>query len=170
MPKDKRPGKANSGPTTQPVGNGANTTPVLPPSWPPFKPALPVVDLELESIVRDKVMVLRSFFPRSLCRDFVSFLRTLPLTTTPGKPKRGMALRVNDRFQIDDSAFAHRLWAETGLREVLGQTDMSSLWFVFPPLLTVPPLFFLPQERIILPSNSVMSTKVQYGLKNFKGR
>ncbi|KAM7187119.1 hypothetical protein V8F20_011110 [Naviculisporaceae sp. PSN 640] len=130
MAKDKRPGKAKTAPASQPAGtNTTNTTnSAQPPSWPPFKPPLPVADLELESIVKDKVVVLRSFFPRSLCRDYVLFLKTLPLTTTPGKPKRGMALRVNDRFQIDDFAFAHRLWTETGLKEALTQTDMTSLW------------------------------------------
>lgn len=37
--------------------------------------------------------------------------------TTPGaRPKKGDAVRVNDRFQVDDGGFAERLWAETGLR------------------------------------------------------
>lgn len=41
------------------------------------------------------------------------------MTTTPGKPKKGEALRVNDRFQINDELFANRLWVETGLRELI---------------------------------------------------
>ncbi len=42
--------------------------------------------------------------------------------TTPGKPKKGDALRVNDRFQVIDEGFATRLWEETGLRNlVLGE-------------------------------------------------
>jgi len=44
--------------------------------------------------------------------------------TTPGKPKKGDAVRVNDRFQVFDEAFAKRLWEETGLRRlVLGERD-----------------------------------------------
>ena len=39
--------------------------------------------------------------------------------TTPGKPKKGEALRVNDRFNIEDAVFAERLWKETGLKELL---------------------------------------------------
>lgn len=46
------------------------------------------------------------------------------MTTTPGKPKKGDALRFNDRFQVLDEAFANRLWVETGLRElVCGRED-----------------------------------------------
>ncbi len=41
------------------------------------------------------------------------------MTTTPGKPKKGDALRFNDRFQVIDDQFANRLWEETGLRELV---------------------------------------------------
>lgn len=41
------------------------------------------------------------------------------MTTTPGKPKKGDALRFNDRFQVQDEGFANRLWLETGLRELV---------------------------------------------------
>lgn len=123
MAKDKR-SKAGPPPAATPA---ATTTT---PSWPPFKPALPVVDLSIDSLVKDKVVVLRSFFPRSLCRDYVSFLRELPLITTPGKPKRGDAVRVNDRFQIDDAKFAHRLWTETGLKEMILAKDVAHSWCV----------------------------------------
>ncbi|KAK3298329.1 uncharacterized protein B0H64DRAFT_384759 [Chaetomium fimeti] len=122
MGKDKRSKVPAPPPTTTPVATAAT------PSWPPFKPSLPIVDLTLESLVKDKVVVLRSFFPRSLCRDYVSFLRELPLITTPGKPKRGDAVRVNDRYQIDDAKFAHRLWTETGLKDALAGKDVAHLW------------------------------------------
>lgn len=101
------------------------------PSWPPFKPPLPVTDLRLELPVPtldDTIAVVRNFWPRSLCRDYVTFLQDLPLTTTPGRPKRGEAVRVNDRFQIDDFQFAQRLWLETGLKELLLEDSVSHLW------------------------------------------
>lgn len=95
-------------------------TPQPPPSWPAFKPPLPVVNLTLNPHpLTSKVVLVPSFFPRSLCRDYVSFLKTLPLHTTPGRPKRGEAVRVNDRFQVDSPDFAIRLWEETGLKEAL---------------------------------------------------
>lgn len=105
------------------------TAPALP-SWPPFRPRLPVTDLtpQLHPSTA-KIALIPSFFPRSLCRDYVDFLKTLPLQTTPGRPKRGEAVRVNDRFQIEDPVFARRLWEETGLREVLLESDhVKDLW------------------------------------------
>ncbi|KAK3330949.1 hypothetical protein B0H66DRAFT_82448 [Apodospora peruviana] len=124
MPKPPK-SKVKAAPRQAPAA--AVVTPP-PPSWPPFKPPLPDADLDLECVVQDKIVVLRSFFPRSLCRDYVAFLKELPLTTTPGKPKRGEALRVNDRYQINDAAFAHRLWSETGLKDALLHADVAGSW------------------------------------------
>lgn len=103
--------------------------PPIVPSWPAFKPPLPIVDLTPQPHpLTSKVILVPSFFPRSLCRDYVAFLKTLPLQTTPGRPKRGEAVRVNDRFQVDSPDFARRLWEETGLREVLSEGDVDKLW------------------------------------------
>ena len=107
-----------------------STTP--PPSWPAFRPSLPVTDLSPAPLdaCPGQVVLLRNFWPRSLCRDYVAFLQTLPLLTTPAVARRGMAVRVNDRFQIDDPAFATRLWTETGLREALGADGLREMWYV----------------------------------------
>jgi hypothetical protein len=73
-------------------------------------------------------------------------LKTLPLVTTPGKPKKGDAVRVNDRFQINDEVFAERLWEETGLKslilgdgedaeedgEGMSESARRELWYVLP--------------------------------------
>lgn len=97
-----------------------------PPAWPQFKPPLPVVDLELvRHAVTDKIITISS---RSLCKDYVSFLSSLPLVTTPGKPKRGEAVRVNDRFQVEDMNFAKTLWEKTGLKEILTDEQYTELW------------------------------------------
>lgn len=106
---------------------------VQPPNWPPFKPALPVVQLTPEAAVpglEDKILLVRNFWPKNLCRDYVNFLKTLPLTTTPGRPKRGEAVRVNDRFQVDDHRFSQRLWLETGLKDALLEDSLRNLWLV----------------------------------------
>ncbi|ESZ91738.1 hypothetical protein SBOR_7889 [Sclerotinia borealis F-4128] len=97
----------------------ATTPESRPPNWPPFKPLKPSTNLSLETIVPDQIITISNFWTSTLCKDYVSFLKTLPLTTTPGKPKKGDALRVNDRFRIDDWGFAERLWRETGLKELL---------------------------------------------------
>lgn len=70
-----------------------------------------------------QIVVIKNFWTGTLCKNYVSFLKTLPLATTPGLPKKGEALRVNDRFQIIDPTFANRLWVETGLRELICGDD-----------------------------------------------
>ncbi|KAI4595449.1 hypothetical protein KJ359_006795 [Pestalotiopsis sp. 9143b] len=125
-------GKAQkSKPTLQKASEATGKTAAALPNWPVFKPSLPVAHLTLEPPVpafADKIVVARNFFPKSLCRDYVAFLQTLSLTTTPGRPKRGEAVRVNDRFQIDDFAFAQRLWTETGLKDLIQDESVSHLW------------------------------------------
>ncbi|KAH9895531.1 hypothetical protein F4778DRAFT_276263 [Xylariomycetidae sp. FL2044] len=106
------------------------TAPQLP-NWPAFKPALPVVPLVFDMPVaglEDKITILRNFWPKNLCRDYLTYLKTLPLTTTPGHPKRGEAVRVNDRFQIHDAMFSQRLWLETGLRDAIIEDSVKHLW------------------------------------------
>lgn len=130
-PKSSNAGKAKVGAGASNSNIARSTTaPNTPPAWPQFKPPLPVIDLVPEQLAScpDKVVLIRNFWPKSLCSSYVTFLKGLPLTTTPGKPKRGEAVRVNDRFQVQDATFAQRLWMETGLRESLGQEDVQGLW------------------------------------------
>lgn len=49
----------------------------------------------------------------------MQFLSSLPLVTTPATPKDGDALRVNDRFEVQDVGFAQKLWSETGLESLV---------------------------------------------------
>jgi len=90
--------------------------------WPTLGPTMPKENLALHHI-SDHVITIPSFWTAALCKKYVSHLATLPLTTTLGKPKKGEAVRVNDRFQVDDASFAEIMWSSTGLRElVLGAT------------------------------------------------
>ncbi|KAJ4485499.1 hypothetical protein J3R30DRAFT_1365145 [Lentinula aciculospora] len=89
------------------------------PDWPPFRSILPSSSLSLHEILPNQIITISYFWPSSLCKTYVSFLSSLPLVTTPGKPKKGEAIRVNDRFQIQDASFAKRLWEETGLKDVV---------------------------------------------------
>ncbi|KAJ5601789.1 hypothetical protein N7510_011323 [Penicillium lagena] len=94
--------------------------PILPlQSGPRFAPSSPPTDLTLTPLVPDQIYLIRNFLPGTLCKNYVSFLASLPLTTTPGKPKKDEAVRVNDRFQIEDARFAEMLWGETALRELV---------------------------------------------------
>ncbi|GAP90205.2 putative L-ascorbic acid binding protein [Rosellinia necatrix] len=99
--------------------------------WPPFKPALPVTRLAFDAPIPtlgDQIVLLRNFWPKSLCREYVAFLAGLPLTTTPGRPRRGEAARVNDRFQTSDARFAQRLWLQTGLKDAVLDDAVEHLW------------------------------------------
>ncbi|KAF2846540.1 hypothetical protein T440DRAFT_227781 [Plenodomus tracheiphilus IPT5] len=89
------------------------------PNWPVLGPLIPQSDLSLQEVLPGQIVTVPNLWTATLCKNYVSFLCTLPLTTTPGKPKRGDAVRVNDRFQVDDPVFAERLWSETALRTLI---------------------------------------------------
>ncbi|CAN9455707.1 unnamed protein product [Alternaria alternata] len=99
-----------------------------PPNWPALTPLVPEEDLALQEVLHKQIVTIPNFFTASLCKTYVSFLSSLPLTTTPGKPKKGDAVRVNDRYQIDDPQFAERLWSQTGLRKLVsGDVEEGAL-------------------------------------------
>ena len=89
------------------------------PRWPLLTPLLPSIDLHLETLLTDQILIIRNLFTATLCRNYVSFLSSLPLNTTKLQPKKDEALRLNDRFQIEDSAFAEMLWGNTALRDLV---------------------------------------------------
>lgn len=99
------------------------------PNWPPLRPLVPPSDLYLDPLLRDQIYLIPNFFPASLCKTYVSFLASLPMLTTPGKPKKDEAVRVNDRFQVQDETFAEMVWRDTALRELVteraGEEDES---------------------------------------------
>lgn len=82
----------------------------------PLRSVVPASNLHLESLLEGQIVAIRNLFTAALCRQYVAFLSTLPLVTTPAKPKSGDAVPVNDRIQVDDPAFAHQLWTQTGLQ------------------------------------------------------
>jgi len=89
------------------------------PAWPPFQLDRIGEQLELHHLLLNQIVTISRFMPAKLCERYVSYLGTLPLVTTPGVPKKGNAVRVNDRFQVNDAAFAEALWSSTGLKELV---------------------------------------------------
>jgi len=89
------------------------------PNWPPLRPLIPSSDLSLEPLLDDQIYLIRRFFTSSLCKTYVSCLSSLPLITTARNPKKGEAVRVNDRFQIHDAGFAESLWSSTALKQLV---------------------------------------------------
>ncbi|KAL9049626.1 MAG: hypothetical protein Q9162_007117 [Coniocarpon cinnabarinum] len=109
---------------SQKVSNATKSIPHAqpkPPSlnWPSFEPKISPEDLFLHELYSAQIVTISNFWTSSLCKKYIKFLRNLPLVTTPGKPRRGEAVRVNDRFQIEDAQFAERLWSETGLKDLI---------------------------------------------------
>ncbi|KAI1620366.1 hypothetical protein EDD37DRAFT_613114 [Exophiala viscosa] len=100
-----------------------------PPDWPSLTPLIPAEHLFIETVLPGQILIVRNIFTSTLCRNLVSFLSSLPLTTTPGKPKRGEAVRVNDRFQVDDPVFARTLWENTGLESLLNTAEVEETAF-----------------------------------------
>ncbi|KAK5709287.1 hypothetical protein LTR17_019914 [Elasticomyces elasticus] len=89
------------------------------PTWPPLQPLVPAADLTFATLLPDQILTIPRLWTATLSKTYVSFLATLPLVTTPGKPKKGNAVRVNDRYQIDDPSFAERLWSDTALKQLV---------------------------------------------------
>lgn len=87
----------------------------------------------METILPMQILTIPKFFTATLCETYLHFAsRSLNLTTTPGKPKRGEAVRVNDRISMYDLGFAERLWSETGLKDLVareaGEDGGKELW------------------------------------------
>ncbi|OAP58858.1 hypothetical protein AYL99_06155 [Fonsecaea erecta] len=109
-------------------GDSVQSTTPRPPDWPPLAPLVPQEHLFVETVVPGQILVIRNLFTSNLCKSYVSFLSSLPLTTTPGKPKRGEATRVNDRFQIDDSNFAKMLWERSGMQYLVSSFEDQAVF------------------------------------------
>jgi hypothetical protein len=123
------PPKSKSKAANSRVTPAAKQQPVARPDWPALTPDSPASDLECSSLLPAQILTIPRLFTSSLSSKYVAFLRSLPLTTTPGLPKRGDAVRVNDRYQIDDPDFARRLWEQTALKELVtaGEIDGEPL-------------------------------------------
>lgn len=98
------------------------------PKWPVLKPVLPASNLAFEETLKDQILVVSNLFTSSLCKTYVSFLNSLTLITTPSRPKRDQAVRFNDRFQIEDPAFADSLWQGTALKDLVAGYEDTSIW------------------------------------------
>ena len=96
--------------------------------WPPFERFSSSEANNINIVHPDQIITIPHLWSSKQCSRYVSFLSTLPLSTTPAKAKRGDAVRVNDRYQVEDAAFAERLWSETNLKNiVLGTSSANDL-------------------------------------------
>lgn len=89
------------------------------PRWPVIQPLQATRSLNIQVVSEDQIVTIPDFWTYTQCKSYVNFLAGLPLSTTPGKPRKGEAVRVNDRFQVEDPVFAENLWSKTGLRDLV---------------------------------------------------
>ncbi|GAA6023590.1 hypothetical protein JCM11491_006046 [Sporobolomyces phaffii] len=69
------------------------------------------------------IAVIDDFLSRETAAQFVRFLASDAVAWTgPRAPNRGEATRTNARFQVDDAAFARRLYVDSGLERALTTT------------------------------------------------
>ncbi|KPI34950.1 uncharacterized protein AB675_3836 [Cyphellophora attinorum] len=121
--------KGKSKATGAAAGTAPPTTSASPaPNWPSLKTGIPPDSLFINTLLHDQILIIRNLLSAKLCKDYVAFLSSLPLTTTPGTPKRGEAVRVNDRFQIQDVKFAQLLWEQTALEHLVRGYEEQTVW------------------------------------------
>ena len=131
--------KTRKTPTSSAKDNKATIKPLpksKPPQWPQFSPLPDPSTLTLTTLLPDQILTIPHLWSSSPCAQYIAFLRTLPLVTTPATPQRGAAVRVNDRFQVHDPGFARTLWEGTALRSLVcgGDDDggdaraLTELW------------------------------------------
>ncbi|OQO02366.1 hypothetical protein B0A48_11920 [Cryoendolithus antarcticus] len=112
--------------------NGAQAAEAIPHQWPSLTPVLAAEDLTLDIMLPDQIVTVSNLMTPTLCAKYVNFLRSLPLTTTPTTPQKGHAVRVNDRYQVQDPTFAAALWEQTALKDLVTQhgktTGSSDTW------------------------------------------
>lgn len=123
----KKPAKETAKMTSKVAAKSKEESPAQKtPNWPALRPLPPTSDLCLTPILPSQIYIIRNLFSSTLCKTYISFLTSLPLITTPGRPKKDEALRVNDRFQVDDASFAELLWSGTGLKELVCSSASQS--------------------------------------------
>lgn len=99
---------------------------------PQFPSVSPKESLIVDDFVPDKILLIQDAFDESECKQFIKFMEELPLELTPA-PKKGEAVRVNYRINIQSPSFAEALFS------------------VFSPHL---PNFPLPESRVPRKANS----------------
>jgi hypothetical protein len=62
--------------------SSSNTTLIptkVTPKWPPFTPLIPESDLSLRETLPGQIVTVPNFWTATLCKNYVSFLSSLPL-------------------------------------------------------------------------------------------
>ncbi|KAK3678919.1 hypothetical protein LTR78_001372 [Recurvomyces mirabilis] len=129
MPPKSKQAKRSAGATRKDETGLISRVETAVPRWPPLTHLPTAADLTLTSVLSNQILTITGLWTPSLCKTYVSFLSTLPLVTTPGNPKKGEAVRVNDRYQTQDAGFAEQLWSATALRDLVNSPSIDGRLF-----------------------------------------
>ena len=125
-------GPKSTGKTVPKAKRKAPEPPIPLPRWPALQPLVPTTELTLETLLEEQIIVIRNLFTSTLCKKYVDFLSSLPLVTTPARPKLGDAVRVNDRLQFDDPYFSEQLWSSTALKALVNGSKENNCKTLMP--------------------------------------
>ncbi|KAH8556547.1 hypothetical protein BGW37DRAFT_17293 [Umbelopsis sp. PMI_123] len=88
--------------------------------WPKL---FPKSDLQAQELLPGQIYTISEFFSIKECDSLISYIENnIQLQATPAIPKRGEALRSNDRISVSDADFAHTLWS-LGVDNVVKSTS-----------------------------------------------
>jgi predicted 2-oxoglutarate/Fe(II)-dependent dioxygenase YbiX len=88
--------------------------------WPKL---FPKSDLQVHELLPGQIYTIPDFFSVKECDSLISYIEAnIHLQTTPAIPKRGEALRSNDRISLSDANFANTLWT-IGIDKVVQSTS-----------------------------------------------
>ncbi|KAM3589182.1 hypothetical protein VKS41_000059 [Umbelopsis sp. WA50703] len=77
--------------------------------WPKL---FPKADLQVNELLQGQIYTIPDFFTVKECDNLIAHIESnIPLQKTSGIPKRGEALRSNDRISVSDPDFADMLWS-----------------------------------------------------------
>lgn len=70
-----------------------------------------------DCLIDDQIYIVHNMLTRTNCRNFMSFLLNTiaPIMTKPVPPRRGEAMRTNERFSSYDPNFAQSLFVDTNI-------------------------------------------------------
>lgn len=108
--------------------SGSSAAPARIP-WPPLSLPSYAPLPELDNSLLPGIITIDPLFTRKTVQAFIALLTgpQSPIKLEPSPPaKRGEALRTNDRFSIQDPAFAKALWEGTALKTLLSEGRLRS--------------------------------------------
>lgn len=127
MAKPTKPAPAGSSSTPAPASAGSTALARIP--WPPLTLAPHAPLPHLDNSLLPGIITIDPLLSRRTVKAFLALLDgpQSPVQLEPSPPaKRGEAVRTNERFSVQDPAFARMLWDGTALKTLLEEGRLRS--------------------------------------------